>query len=426
VKSKLLYTVSLSLVLLTGLSACSQPPSGGVVSSDKPRATGEPGQPDLVALVDGNNAFAFDLYSALKGEQGNLFYSPYSISQALAMTYGGARDTTEKEMAATLHFTLPQASLHPAFNSLDRQLMARGQGARGKDGKGFRLNVVNAIWGQADYSFLPDYLDLLAQNYGAGLRTLDFRAAPEAGRQVINKWVADQTEQRIKDLIPVGAIDPLTRLVLTNAIYFNAAWADNFEKTATQPAPFHLLDGSAVDVPMMHQTERLGYAAGDGYQAVSLPYDGRELEMVVLLPDEGKFAEFEKSLDASRAGSIVKGLAPKQVALSLPGFKFESEFSLGNILSEMGMPTAFSGDQADFSGMTGNRELSISRVIHKAFVGVDESGTEAAAATAVVMRATAMPAMPQEVTVDRPFIFLIRDIQTGAVIFVGRVVNPLK
>jgi serpin B len=214
--------------------------------------------------------------------------------------------------------------------------------------------------------------------------------------------------------------------VLTNAIYFNAAWADNFEKNATQPAPFHRLDASTVDVPMMHQTERLGYAAGDGFQAVSLSYDGRELEMVVLLPEEGKFAEFEKSLDAGRAGSIIRELAPKQVALSLPGFKFESEFSLGNILSEMGMPTAFSGDLADFSGMTGNRELSISRVIHKAFVGVDEAGTEAAAATAVVMRATAMPAMPQEVTVDRPFIFLIRDIQTGAVIFVGRVVNPLK
>ena len=424
-KSKWLYTVSLGLVLLTGLSACSQPPSGGMVSSDKPRETGDPGQADLAALVDGNNAFAFDLYSALKGEQGNLFYSPYSISQALAMTFGGARDTTEKEMASTLHFTLPQGSLHTAFNSLDQQLKARGQGAKGKDGKGFRLNVVNAIWGQAGYSFLPAYLDLLAQDYGAGLRTLDFRAAPEAGRQTINKWVAEQTEQRIKDLIPGGSIDPLTRLVLTNAIYFNAAWADNFEKSATQPAPFHLLDGSTVDVPMMHQTERLGYASGQGYQAVSLPYDGRELEMVVLLPEEGKFAQFEKSLDAGRAGSIIKDIAPKQVALSLPGFKFESEFSLGKTLSGMGMPLAFSS-QADFSGMTGNRDLSISEVVHKAFVGVDEAGTEAAAATAVIMRATAMPAMPQEVTVDRPFIFLIRDIQTGSVIFVGRVVNPLK
>jgi len=417
--------VSLGLVLLTGLAGCSQPASSDVLLSDKPRAAGTAGQSDLAALVDGNNAFAFDLYGALKGTQGNLFYSPYSISQALAMTYAGARDTTEKEMADTLHFILPQDRLHPAFNSLDQQLKARGQGAKGKDGKGFRLNIVNAIWGQAGYSFLADYLDLLAQNYGAGLRTLDFRTAPEISRQTINKWVADQTEQRITDLIPPGGIDPLTRLVLTNAIYFNAAWANNFEKNLTQPAPFHLLDGSTVDVPMMRQAERLGYAAGEGYQAVSLPYDGRELEMIVLLPDGGKFAEFEKSLDAGRAGSIIKDIVPKQVALSLPRFKFESEFSLGNVLADMGMPVAFSS-QADFSGMTGNHELSISRVVHKAFVGVDEAGTEAAAATAVIMRATAMPVTPQEVTIDRPFIFLIRDIQTGSVIFVGRVVNPLK
>jgi len=425
VKSKWSYLISIGLVLLTGLAACSQPASSDIVISGKPRAAATSGAIDLTALVDGNNAFAFELYNALKGEQGNLFYSPYSISQALAMTYAGARDTTEKEMAGTLHFTLPQHSLHPAFNSLDQQLQARGQGAKGKDGKGFRLNIVNAIWGQAGYNFLAEYLDLLAQNYGAGLRTLDFRNAPEPSRQTINKWVEDQTEQRIKGLIPSGAIDQMTRLVLTNAIYFNAAWANNFEKSMTQPAPFHLLQGQTVDVPMMRQTERLGYAAGEGYQAVSLPYDGRELDMVVLLPDEGMFAEFEKSLDADTAGSIIKAMVPGQIALSLPRFKFESAFSLGDLLAGMGMPTAFSS-QANFSGMTGNLELSISEVIHKAFVGVDEAGTEAAAATAVIMRATAMPATPLTVTVDRPFIFLIRDIQTGSVIFVGRVINPLE
>jgi serpin B len=424
-KSKWLYMISLGLVLLTGLAACAQPASGDVQRSDKPRVSPAVSQADLASLVDGNNAFAFVLYQSLNGSQGNLFYSPYSISLALAMTYAGARDTTEKQMAGTLHYTLPQDRLHPAFNGLDQELSGRGQGAKGKDGKGFRLNIVNAIWGQKGYPFLAQYLDLLAEDYGAGLRTLDFRGAPDAGRQTINKWVADQTEQRIKDLIPPGAIDTLTRLVLTNAIYFNAAWANNFEKNATQPADFHLADGSAVKVPMMHQTERLGYAAGDRYQVVTLPYDGRELEMVVLVPDRGKFAEFEKSLTAGKAASIIKDISPKQVALSLPGFKYESEFSLGRILAAMGMPIAFSG-QADFSGMTGNRELSISEVIHKAFVAVDESGTEAAAATAVIMRATAMPVMPLEITIDRPFIFLIRDIQTGSVIFVGRVMNPLK
>lgn len=423
-KSKWLYITSLGLVLLTGLAACAQPASGDVLRSDKPRAVPTVVQADLAALVDGNNAFAVDLYQALKGAQGNIFYSPYSISLALAMTYAGARDTTETQMAGTLHYTLPQDLLHPAFNSLDQELAGRGKGAKGKDGQGFRLNIVNAIWGQKGYPFLPQYLDLLAEDYGAGLRTLDFRSAPDAGRQVINKWVADQTEQRIQDLIPPGAIDQLTRLVLTNAIYFNAAWANNFEKNATQPADFHLADGSTVKVPMMHQTERLGYAEGSGFQAVSLPYDGRELEMVILLPDRDKFAEFEQSLSAGKAASIIKDIAPKQVALSLPRFKYDSEFSLGKTLSDMGMPIAFSG-QADFSGMTGNRELSISEVVHKAFVSVDESGTEAAAATAVIMRATAMPVMPLAVTVDRPFIFLIRDIQTGSVIFVGRVMNPL-
>ena len=422
-KSKWLYVISLGFVLLTGLAACAQPASGDVLRSDKPRESPAVSQSDLAALVGGNNAFSFDLYQALKGSQGNLFYSPYSISLALAMTYAGARDSTEKQMAGTLHYTLPQDRLHQAFNGLDQELSGRGQGAKGKDGQGFRLNIVNAIWGQKGYPFLAQYLDLLAEDYGTGLRTLDFRGAPDASRQTINKWVEDQTEQRIKDLIPPGAIDPLTRLVLTNAIYFNAAWANNFEKNATQPDDFHLADGSTVKVPMMHQTEHLGYAVGDGYQAVTLPYDGRELEMVVLLPDQGKFAEFEKSLNAGKVTSIINGITPEQVALSLPSYKYESQFSLSKILAAMGMPIAFSG-QADFSGMTGNRELSISEVIHKAFVAVDESGTEAAAATAVIMRATAMPVMPLAVTVDRPFIFLIRDIKSGSVIFVGRVMNP--
>lgn len=422
-KSKWLNVTSLGLVLLTGLAACAQPASGDILRSEKPRVSPSVSQADMAVLVDGNNAFAFDLYQVLKGPQDNLFYSPYSVSLALAMTYAGARNTTEKQMAAAMHYTLPQDRLHPAFNSLDQELSGRGQGAKGKDGKGFRLNIVNAIWGQKGYPFLAQYLDLLAEDYGAGLRTLDFRTAPDASRLTINDWVAGQTEQRIKDLIPPGAIDPLTRLVLTNAIYFNAAWANTFEKNATQPADFHLADGSTVKVPTMHQTERLGYAAGDGYQAVTLPYDGRELEMVVLLPDPGKFAEFERSLSAGKVDSVIKDIAPKQVALSLPGFKYESEFSLGKILAAMGMPIAFSG-QADFSGMTGDRELSISEVVHKAFVAVDESGTEAAAATAVIMRATAMPVMPLEVKVDRPFIFLIRDIRTGSVIFVGKVMDP--
>jgi serpin B len=378
---------------------------------------------DLEDLVDGNSAFAFDLYQAIREKGGNLFYSPYSISVALAMTYAGARNETEQQMADTLRFTLDQSKLHPAFNSLDLELASRGEGAEGKDEEGFRLNIVNEIWGQKDYEFRNEFLDVLAENYGAGLRLLDYINAPEASRVTINDWVSDQTEGRIEDLIPQGVIDALTRLVLTNAIYFNAGWLNPFNEDMTDDGAFYLLDGGEVTVPMMMQSDSFGYAEGEGYQAVELPYDGRELSMLILLPDTGRFEEFEGSLDADLVDTIKNDLIYKEVALTMPKFEFESDFSLADTLAAMGMPVAFTG-AADFSGMTGNRDLFIAEVLHKAFVSVDEAGTEAAAATAVVMSLTAMPGEPVKVALDRPFILMIRDIETGAIIFVGRVVNP--
>jgi len=412
------------LITLMALAACAQPASGVVLQSDKPRVSAPAaGQADLTALVNGNTRFAFDLYQALRKAEGNIFYSPYSISQALAMTYGGARGETEKQMADTLHFTLPQDHLHVALNTLDLELAKRGQGAKGKDEGGFRLRVVNAIWGQKDYKFLPQYLDLLAENYGAGLRTLDFVGATEPSRKTINQWVSDQTEGRIKDLIPQGAINELTRLVLTNAIYFNAAWQSPFPKEATSNGDFHLLNGRGVAVPLMTQTGSYGYAEGDGYQAVELPYDGHELSMVILLPKQGQFQPFDTSLTGEKAMGILNAINSKQVKLAMPKFEFDSSFGLKPVLAAMGMPVPFTTD-ADFSGMTGNRELFIHDVLHKAFVSVDEAGTEAAAATAVIVGTTSVPASPVEVTIDRPFIFLIRDIKTGAILFLGRVVNP--
>jgi serpin B len=378
---------------------------------------------DLATLVNGNSAFAFDLYQALRGAEGNLFYSPYSISLALAMTYAGARGETEQQMADTLHFILSQDRLHPTFNGLDLELASRGEGAKGKDGEGFRLNIVNALWGQKDYHFLPAFLDLLAVNYGAGLRTLNFIGAPEESRITINEWVSDQTEGRIEDLIPKGLINTLTRLVLTNAIYFNAAWQYPFEEGATQNDTFYLLNGDESTVPMMRQTKSFGYAEGDDYQAVELPYDGRELSMVIMLPQSGQFEAFEASLDTKQVDAIVARLEHEQVDLMMPKFEYESSFGLKKALATMGMPVAFS-EGADFSGMTGNRDLFIADVVHKAFVSVDEAGTEAAAATAVVMELTAAPGTPVTVKVDRPFIFLIRDIETGAILFVGRVLDP--
>jgi serpin B len=420
---KALISVLIVLLVLPVI-ACSQAAGGELLKSDKERIASpdvSPGEQAL--LVDGNSAFAFELYQALRQQEGNLFYSPHSISVALAMTYAGARGDTAEQMADTLHFMLEQERLHPAFNWLDTELASRGEGAQGKDGKGFRLNIVNAIWGQKDYEFLPDFLDVLAENYGAGLRILDFINQTEESRLAINDWVSDQTEGRIKDLIPQGVITWLTRLVLTNAIYFNAAWAYPFDDKVTANGPFYLLDGGQVTVPMMRQTESFGYTEGEGYQAIELLYDGDELSMVILLPEDGQFEVFEEGLQADEVSSIISGLQFTEVALTMPQFEFDSEFSLKDTLEDMGMPVAFSNG-ADFSGMTGNPELYIAEVLHKAFVSVDEAGTEAAAATAVPMELTAVPDPPVEVTLDRPFIFLIRDIETGAVLFVGRVMNP--
>jgi len=401
-----------------------QPAAGEVLKSDKARITSPDVSTSEQALLgEGNSAFALDLYQALKGEEGNLFYSPYSISLALAMTYAGASGETAQQMADTLHFLLEQERLHPAFNWLDAELARRGEGAEGKDGEGFRLNIVNAIWGQKDYEFLSDFLDVLAENYGAGLRILDFIKETEKSRVTINDWVSEQTEGRIEDLIPQGVIDEWTRLVLTNAIYFNAAWEHPFNGNITTDGPFYLLDGGQVIVPMMRQTESFGYTEGEGYQAVELLYDGGELSMVILLPEAGQFEAFEEGLQSQQVSDVISGLQPTEVALTMPKFEFASEFSLKDTLAGMGMPIAFSSS-ADFSGMTGNPELFISDVVHKAFVAVDEAGTEAAAATAVIMKLTAVPEPPVEVALDRPFIFLIRDIETGAVLFVGRVMNP--
>ena len=377
---------------------------------------------ELSDLVRGNNDFAFNLYQKLREEEsGNLFYSPYSISLALAMTYAGARGETERQISNALHFILPQDKLHPAFNALDLQLASRGEGSSGRDGKGFRLNIANAIWGQQGYDFLQDFLDKLAENYGAGMRIANFTEAPENSRVTINDWVAQQTEDKIKDLIPSGAIDNLTRLVLTNAIYFNAAWLHPFDERATADGDFHLLTGSSIKVPMMRQTESFGYAKNTGYQAVELLYDGSEISMVILLPDKGTFDPFENTLNAELVSQISKNLSRNRIELTMPPFEFEAQFKLGTMLQKMGISDAFNPQLADFSGMDGGKDLSISDAFHKAFVLVNENGTEAAAATGVVIGVTSLP---PRVTVDRPFIFLIRDIATNTTLFVGRVIDP--
>ena len=415
----------------TGTDATAVAAASEEIRSDRERAAPAAASADLADLVDGNSAFAFDLFQALKAQDGNLFYSPHSISVALAMTYAGAAGETASQMAETLRFLLPGDRLHPAFNALDHELASRGADVRGQGGERFRLNIVNAVWGQQGHEFQEAFLDVLAESHRAGVRPADFGGAPEESRRAINDWVAERTEDRIRDLIPPGIINPLTRMVLTNAVYFNASWSVPFGEAETRDRPFQLLDGSSVAVPTMRTEQELLYGAGDGYQAVDLPYAGHELSMTVIVPDRGRFAAFEDSLDATFVDRIIDGLRYRYVTLDLPRFEFESQFRLGEALKSMGMPDAFDSTASDFSGMDGRSCLAgdpgclyIGAVLHKAFVSVDEAGTEAAAATAVVMQAESARPAPVAVTVDRPFLFLIRDRETGAILFVGRVVRP--
>lgn len=415
------------LFVLPAVVACdgSGSPAFAEARSDKERITAPAvTEEQLAEFVGGNSAFAFEFYRAVRDDDGNLFFSPYSISAALAMTYAGARGETAREMAEALNYVLPREQLHSAFNAMDLELALRSEVELEEEGDPFRLNIANAVWGEREYEFLAEFLDTLAENYGAGLQLLDFISDPEGAREAINRWVSDQTEDRIPELIPQGAIDALTRLVLTNAIYFNASWAFPFEREATQEGTFHLLDGTQVQVPMMRLDETVRYAEVDGVEAVELPYVGRQLSMVVLVPDEGQFEAFESALDAATMDSALDAMKPTRVALTMPKFEFESSFTLNDTLASMGMPSAFTPGQADFSGMDGTRDLFITHILHKAFVSVDEAGTEAAAATAVIVGLTSAPSGPVELALDRPFTFFIRDIPTGAILFAGRVLDP--
>jgi serpin B len=413
-------------VAASGLVGCGGPASVETIAkadeswSEKPRLPANPPAVDSVpALVVGNTEFALDLYGTLFDGDENLFLSPHSLSVALATTYAGARGETERQMAQVLHFGLPQAELHPAFNALDQTLVSRGQG----EPEAFQLRIVNALWGQEDDVFLVPFLDTLAENYGGGMQLVDFGQA-EGAREQINDWGSEQTENRIGELLPPGALNPATALVLTNAAYFRAAWLRPFAGDATHDAAFTLLEGSQVMVPTMEQVADLGYAELPGVQAVELPYAGGELAMIILLPDEGNFQSFARALDADQLDAILDALAPSTLRLALPKFRYDAGFELRDALTDLGMVDAF-GDQADFSGIDGTHELFIKQVYHQAFVDVDETGTEAAAASAVVMARKGALQAEQEVIVERPFLFLIRDVDTGAILFLGHVVNPL-
>lgn len=377
--------------------------------------------PDIKAVAEANNRFALDLYPKLAKGDENLFYSPSSISTALAMTYAGARGKTAEEMAKTLHLDLPPDRLHPAYADMIRDLNEAGK-------KGdFQLSVANRLWGQKGEPFLKEFLDFTERSYGAGLSEVDFVGNTEGARKTINDWVQKQTAEKIKELIKQGILNAATRLVLTNAIYMKAEWLVKFKKQDTSPAPFFAAGGRELQVPTMHQTSIFGYAELDNLQALELTYKGNRLSMIVLLPEQkNALAVLEKQLTHQNLYKWLAQLKPQKVRVALPKFQATREFSLAEVLQSLGMTRAFDGNQADFSGMNGRKNLFISAVVHKAFVAVDEEGTEAAAATAVVMNLTAAP-MPEripEFRADHPFVFLIRDRASGAILFMGRMMEP--
>lgn len=439
----LVATCLLALALSTiGCGGMLTPESttGGVtlVGADTPRAAAQAPPEDVRQLVADNTAFAVDLLRALTSSgapaaEDNVVISPYSISIALAMTYAGAKGETADEMARALHFSLPSDRLHAAFNSLDQTLAKRSReippSGEGDKTSRVEFTVVNQLWAQQGYAFLAEFLERLAADYGAGLRTVDFVKDAEAARLAINAWVAQVTKDRIKDLLPGGSVNDLTRLVLTNAVYLKAPWLTPFDEAATQDGEFHLGDGSTVTVPFMHQTELLGFAESERWQVVELPYKGGELAMVIMLPRgegaEGDLAASVGDLSGTELARLLGDgpLQSQNLSLALPKFTTSSELSLEDALRTLGMTISFT-DNADFSGMTGEKDLAIGGVFHNGFVAVDEAGTEAAAATAVVMRATAAPAEPRSVTVDRPFLWLIRDVETGTILFLGQVLDP--
>ncbi|MFO0546744.1 MAG: serpin family protein [Polyangiaceae bacterium] len=404
--------------------ACHDPNTPGCeIISAKERITNpEVSHAEQTTLTNGNTAFALDVYREARKNDGNLFYSPFSISQALAMTWAGAKGQTETDMAATLHFDLEQDKLHPAFDWLDLELKSRGQGAQGTDGDPFKLHVVNALWGQVGLSFLTPFVDTLGQFYGVGVHVADFSNDPKGSVDLINAWADDATEGMVEKLLPESAVTANTVLVLTNAVYFNAAWATPFDGANTETKSFKRVDGSTVDVPMMHGSQEAPYADGPGYQAVSIPYDGGELSMLLVLPNEGELDSFEASLDVEKLASIADSATTHMVDVQMPRFEIDGWLSVKEILESLGMGVAFDSTRADFSG-TLDSPLYVQDMLHRAVVTVNEEGTKAAAASAVLEGAESSPE-PASIALDHPFLLFIRDNATGTVLFAGRVVDP--
>ena len=368
-------------------------------------------------LVGGNNEFAFNLYNQLGGTSGNMFFSPYSISTALGMTYAGARGETEKQMADTLNFKLPQDDLHNAFGELADGLE--------EDAGDYRLDIANALWAQKGFGFKKSFIDTVVSNYDSVVNEADFVNAAEPARKEINGWVEDKTNDKIKELITKDILTPDTVMVLVNAIYFKGDWSDQFDKKHTREADFWIAPDKKVKTDMMYKQAEYEYFGDDDFQAIELPYKGDDLSMVIVLPKEKDgLKNIEREL-ARDFDDMLFSLKKQKVRLYLPKFTMTTKFELSGTLAKMGMPDAFSS-RANFSDMTESEKVAISNVIHKAFVAVDEEGTEAAAATGVIISKTSVGPRIPIFRADRPFIFVIRDNVSSSILFMGRLADPTK
>jgi serpin B len=371
------------------------------------------------SVVAGNTQFAVRLYHQLSGEEGNLFFSPYSLSTALAMVYGGAAEATETQMRRAMHFGPNDRGFHNAYGGLIERLNQQGQKGR------YQLLIANALWAQEDFRFLDSYMELVRTVYDARAERVNYVTAPQKATETINAWVEEKTQGKITDLIAPGALDARTRLVLTNAIYFKGNWAEQFDKRQTHEAPFYISQQDTVQTPMMHRRGEYRYGKFDGLQVLEMSYEGDELSMVIVLPEARQPGAMEQMLSPEALARWTTRLRRQEVDVYLPKFTMTGKFELSKVLAAMGMSLAFT-QQADFSGMIGGKDLFISQVVHKAYVDVNEEGTEAAAATGVEMRVTALPMEVPVFRADRPFVFVIKDNGTGAILFMGRMANPAE
>jgi serpin B len=406
-----IFIVMASTMFFAGCTEEPEPGPGDekpVIVADDSEATPE----GIGQVVNGSNQFAFDFFLELSEEEDNIFFSPYSISVALAMTYEGARGETAEEMQSVMHFPENDSARRSAFAALHNQI--------NDNSNDYTLSTANALWAHENYMFLEEYFNTIEQYYAGKATNLDFTGEAEKSREAINNWVEEQTYEKIKDLIPEGYINAMTRLVLTNAIYFKGNWLTQFDKDDTRDSDFHVDSETAVTIPMMSiKQEKFDYYSTGGLQILELPYKGEDLSMLILLPGEGLMDSLESSLTLENLAEWRSSLRENEMDIYIPKFKFETKYFMNNNLKEMGMPTAFSGT-ADLSGMDGKNNLFISSVIHQGFIDVNEKGTEAAAATAVSMATS----VPPSFNANHPFIFLIQDNVTGNILFMGRVTDP--